>query len=68
MPIVAVRCHRCGADTEAERIGVRDVCARCAAYLHCCRNCDHFRPAVRTGARATPGDARSHLEALFKKR
>ena len=30
--------------------------------------CDHFRPAVRTGARATPGDARSRLEALFKKR
>ena len=96
MPVVAVRCHRCGADTEAERIGVRDVCARCAAYLHCCRNCvlyepglhndcreptaervadkeagnfcDHFRPAVRAGARATPGDARSRLEALFKKR
>jgi hypothetical protein len=39
-----VTCHRCGHPLAAERIGVRDVCPRCAAWLHSCRNCDFYAP------------------------
>jgi hypothetical protein len=42
MEVVAVRCHGCGAVAEVERVGVRDVCAHCTAYLHCCRNCAFY--------------------------
>ncbi len=27
------------------RVGTRDVCARCDADLHCCRNCRFYDPA-----------------------
>jgi hypothetical protein len=41
-----VRCHRCWTEARRERIGVREVCLHCAAYLHCCRNCDFFAPGA----------------------
>jgi len=37
-----MQCHRCGTPFEGERVPVRGVCSRCAAFLHCCRNCDHY--------------------------
>jgi len=37
-----MQCHRCGTSFEGERVPVRGVCSRCAAFLHCCRNCDHY--------------------------
>jgi hypothetical protein len=44
-------CHRCGAGIAVERVGVRDVCERCRAYLHCCRNCEFHEPGARNHCR-----------------
>jgi hypothetical protein len=46
-----VRCHACGETTEADRVGVRDVCARCHAWLHCCRNCSFHEPGLHNDCR-----------------
>jgi hypothetical protein len=32
-------------------VGVRDVCGGCAAYLHCCRNCDFYAPGLNNDCR-----------------
>ena len=45
------RCHRCGAAVSMERIGARDVCERCQAYLHCCLNCDFHEPGAHNDCR-----------------
>lgn len=45
-----VRCHRCGREAPAERVGVRDVCA-CGAWLHACRNCDFYAPGLANDCR-----------------
>jgi hypothetical protein len=37
-----VRCRKCGAEWEAERVGVRDECPECAAFVHTCTNCSHY--------------------------
>ncbi len=42
-------CHRCGAEVGA--VGVRDVCDRCSAYLHCCRNCEFYEPGAHNDCR-----------------
>ena len=46
-----MRCHGCRAPFTGERVGVRDVCARCAAYLHCCRNCSFYVPGLNNDCR-----------------
>jgi hypothetical protein len=46
-----MRCHRCGTAVAGERVGVRAVCERCSAYLHCCRNCDFYAPGVANDCR-----------------
>ena len=40
-------CHRCGAEWDSiKRVpGVKEFCAKCSAYLHCCLNCKHHNPA-----------------------
>jgi hypothetical protein len=43
---VTVRCHHCGRRLDADRIGVRDLCAGCGVWLHCCRNCDFYAPGM----------------------
>jgi hypothetical protein len=48
---VTGRCHWCGAEISQERVGARDVCDRCRAYLHCCRNCDFFAPGAHNDCR-----------------
>ena len=36
------QCHACSAEVVIlERIGRRDLCEKCGADLHCCRNCRH---------------------------
>lgn len=37
-------CYSCGAEVklESRRPGRGDTCAKCAAYLHCCRNCRFY--------------------------
>jgi hypothetical protein len=44
-------CHRCHAEVDACVIGVRDVCERCRAYLHCCRNCGFYEAGVHNDCR-----------------
>lgn len=40
-------CHACGAEIPSvERIGRREICARCGAELHCCRNCRFYAPGM----------------------
>jgi hypothetical protein len=46
-----MRCHGCGAPFAGERVGVRNVCGGCAAYLHCCRNCDFYAPGLSNDCR-----------------
>ena len=31
-------CHQCGT-VIADKVGVRDTCPTCHAFLHCCLNC-----------------------------
>jgi len=44
-------CHRCGAEVTLDRVGARDVCERCNAYLHCCRNCEFYEVGVHNDCR-----------------
>lgn len=47
------RCHKCGAEwvSDKRQPGVKEVCARCNAYLHCCKNCRHRDPAKHNECR-----------------
>src|SRR2546428_795686 len=51
MALVAVRCQGCGTVADVERVGTRDVGARCTAYLHCCRNCAFYEPGLHNDCR-----------------
>jgi hypothetical protein len=46
-----IACHACGAATGLERIGPRDVCDHCRAYLHCCEQCDFYEPGAHNDCR-----------------
>jgi len=46
-----MQCYRCGAPFDGDRIPVRGVCARCSAFLHCCRNCDFYAPGAANDCR-----------------
>jgi hypothetical protein len=46
-----MQCYRCGAPFDGERVPVRGVCSRCSAFLHCCRNCDHYAPGLANDCR-----------------
>lgn len=43
-----LRCYRCGASLEALSLPLSrmDECPQCSMYLHCCRMCQFFDPAV----------------------
>ena len=42
-----IRCPKCSAEWEGkDRIGVRDECPECAAYLHTCTNCVNYDAAL----------------------
>ncbi len=42
------RCHKCGTEwvSEKRQPGVKEFCAHCSAYLHCCLNCRFYDPAL----------------------
>ena len=43
------RCPKCDAEWEGpQRIGVREECPECAAFLHTCVNCVRFDPVTGT--------------------
>lgn len=40
---VVYKCYKCAEELEFEvKIGRRDVCPNCHAYLHCCHNCEYW--------------------------
>ena len=49
------KCHKCGEELEFEvKIGRRDMCPNCYAYLHCCLNCQHYDPYAPKQCRENP--------------
>jgi len=49
-----VRCFACNAEVSlapGERVGFRDVCARCGADSHVCRNCAHHDRSAQNECR-----------------
>ena len=46
-----MQCYRCGTRFDGERVPVRGVCSRCAAFLHCCRNCERYAPGLANDCR-----------------
>jgi len=42
------RCHRCGQEwvSEKKQPAVKEFCANCSAYLHCCLNCRFHDPGA----------------------
>jgi hypothetical protein len=44
-----IRCLKCGEMWEVDgRIGFRDECPECAAYIHTCTHCGHYDAATRS--------------------
>ncbi|HOV33546.1 MAG TPA: hypothetical protein PLX23_09310 [Candidatus Hydrogenedens sp.] len=40
-------CYRCGTPWESitkKQPGVKEICSKCNAYLHCCNNCRWYVP------------------------
>jgi hypothetical protein len=46
-----IACHACDEAIRLEPIGPRDVCDRCQAYLHCCKQCDFYEPGAHNDCR-----------------
>lgn len=41
------RCYKCNESLRFDvKIGRRDMCQNCYAYLHCCKNCQFWDPSV----------------------
>jgi hypothetical protein len=55
-------CYRCGAEISRESVGVRDVCDRCQAYLHCCRNCEFYEKGAHNDCREPNAELVSEKE------
>ena len=50
-------CFNCKEELVFEvKIGRRDMCPNCGAYLHCCLNCEHHDPAVHNECRERQGE------------
>jgi hypothetical protein len=43
--VTASRCYNCG--TTLTDVDYRGKCPKCAAALHCCKQCAHFEPSTR---------------------
>ncbi len=47
--MVSKNCHKCHTEWvpgERSQPAFKETCAKCIAYLHCCRNCRHHRPSM----------------------
>jgi len=50
-------CHKCKEELVFEvKIGRRDMCPNCSAYLHCCYNCEHHDPNVHNECKEAQGE------------
>ncbi len=45
-----MKCWHCGAEQEKPasggRLSFRALCCRCDAWLHCCKNCQNYKPGL----------------------
>jgi hypothetical protein len=52
-----MHCWKCGAvlsDPAQGKLPFRATCDKCFAWLHCCRNCKHYKPGMPNDCRV-PG-------------
>jgi hypothetical protein len=56
-------CHRCGSERDpSPKIGFKEVCGSCNAYLHCCKNCRFFDPPASRQCREPQAELVSDKE------
>ena len=56
-PDKTYKCYNCGEEVRLEtKIGRRDTCPNCYAYLHCCYNCRHWDPMAHNECRESPSE------------
>lgn len=70
MPVVPEprhACYKCKEELVFEvKIGRRDTCPNCAAYLHCCFNCSYWDPNVHNQCTENQGEfIRDRAEGNF---
>ncbi|GMV41586.1 MAG: hypothetical protein AMXMBFR64_33020 [Myxococcales bacterium] len=60
-------CYKCKEELVFEvKIGRRDTCPNCAAYLHCCFNCSYWDPNVHNQCTENQGEfIRDRAEGNF---
>jgi len=61
-----IACHACGAAITLDplgKIGVRDVCDHCRAYLHSCRQCDFYELGAHNDCRESNAEMVADKEA-----
>jgi len=47
-------CYNCGARLqERERVPFKELCPKCDAFLHCCRNCRLYAPDAPNHCRSS---------------
>lgn len=49
-----MQCWNCGETLNLTTISFREICEKCSAYLHCCKNCRHYKPGLSNDC-AIPG-------------
>jgi hypothetical protein len=52
-----MKCWRCGTDLSdppQQKLSFREMCSKCNAWLHCCRNCKNYKPGLPNDC-AIPG-------------
>ncbi|NOZ01084.1 MAG: hypothetical protein GXP54_04250 [Deltaproteobacteria bacterium] len=61
------KCYNCGEELIFDvKIGRRDMCPSCYAYLHCCRNCKFWDPDVHNQCTEHQGEfIRERTEGNF---
>lgn len=61
------KCYNCGEELVFEvKIGRRDMCPNCYAYLHCCYNCQYWNPDVHNQCTENQGEfIRDRAEGNF---
>ncbi len=60
------RCPKCDAEWDGpERIGAREECPECAAFLHTCINCARFDPSSGTCTEPDVESVRDPYSANF---
>jgi len=61
------RCYNCGEELVFEvKIGRRDMCPNCYAYLHCCYNCKFWNKDVHNQCTENQGEfIRDRAEGNF---